>query len=146
MRYRRSRAKGGTYFFTVVTFKRKEILTAPENVKILRDAFRYIMEKHTFTIEAFVLLPDHLHCVWTLPRGDHDFSMRWRLIKSYFTRKCDQKYKITPCKSRKKKMEQAVWQRRFWEHLIRDEKDLIKHVEYIIMNGVPDMKLCLGKQ
>ncbi len=94
------------------------------------------MERHPFKIDAFVLLPEHLHCIWTLPNGDRDFSKRWRLIKSYFTRKCDEKYKLTPWESRKRKKEQAVWQRRFWEHLIGDDKDFVKHVEYIHYNPV----------
>ncbi len=94
------------------------------------------MAKHLFTIDAFVLLPDHLHCLWTLPDGDRDFSKRWRLIKSYFSRKCDDKYKHTASASRQKKKEQAVWQRRFWEHLIRDERDFARHVEYIHYNPV----------
>jgi putative transposase len=136
MRYRRAQIKGGTYFFTVVTFKREKILIEPANVKILREAFRYVMDRHTFTIDAFVLLPDHLHCIWTLPRNDRDFSKRWRLLKSYFTRECDQKYKQKPWASRKHKKEQAVWQRRFWEHLISDEDDMVKHVEYIHYNPV----------
>jgi len=130
MRYRRARTKGGTYFFTVVTFKRERILTKPENVTLLREAFRHVMGNHHFTIDAFVLLPDHLHCIWSLPDGDCDFSTRWRLIKSYFSRKCDKGYKATPYESRKKK-EQAIWQRRFWEHLIRDDDDIIKRMEYI---------------
>ncbi len=136
MRYRRARTKGGTYFFTVVTFKRSKILTQPENVKLLREAFKYVMENHPFKIDAFVLLPDHLHCMWTLPEGDRDFSKRWRLVKSYFTRRCDEKYKHTPYEPRKRKKEQAVWQRRFWEHLIRDDEDYLKHVEYIHYNPV----------
>ena len=123
MRYRRARTKGGTYFFTVTTFKPEKILTKPGNVKILCEAFRYIMEKHAVTIDAFVLLPDHLHCIWTLPQNNRDFSTRSRLVKSYFTQKCDKKFKQTPWESRKKKKEQAIWQRRFWEHLICDEKD-----------------------
>ena len=136
MRYRRARTKGGTYFFTGVTFKREKILTIPENVKLLREAFRYVMDRHTFKIDAFVLLPEHLHCIWTLPQDDRDFSMRWWLVKSYFTRKCDQRYKHIPWESRKNKKERALWQRRFWEHLIRDEKDMITHVEYIHYNPV----------
>ena len=136
MRYRRARTKGGTYSFTVTTFKREKILTEPGNVKILSEAFRYVMEKHAFTIDAFVLLPDHLHCVWTLPQNNRDFSTRWRLVKSYFTRKCDKKFKQTPWESRKKKKEQAIWQCRFWEHLIRDEEDMERHVEYIDYNPV----------
>jgi putative transposase len=136
MQYRRARTKGGTYFFTVVTFKRKPILTGPENIEILRNAFRHVMGNHSFSIDAFVLLPDHLHCIWTLPDNDHDFSTRWRLIKSYFTRKLDSRFKQTPFQARRKKREQAVWQRRFWEHVIRNEKDMVKHVEYIHYNPV----------
>ena len=136
MRYRRAQTNGGTYFFTVATFKRKKILTEPENVKILRDAFQCVMDKHPFAIDAFVLLPDHLHCIWTLPKNDHNFSTRWRLVKSYFSRKCDERFKRPRQGSRRNKKEQAVWQRRFWEHLIRDEKDMINHVEYIHYNPV----------
>ncbi|OEU63784.1 MAG: transposase [Desulfobacterales bacterium S5133MH16] len=136
MRYRRAQIKGATYFFTVVTHKRTKFLCESENVSLLRETFKYVIEKHPFTIDAFVLLPDHLHCLWTLPDGDHDFSKRWRLIKTYFTRKCDDKYKHTPPVSRQSKKEQAVWQRRFWEHLIRDEDDFIRHVEYIHYNPV----------
>jgi putative transposase len=94
------------------------------------------MINHPFTIDAFVVLPDHLHCIWTMPHGDKDFSTRWRLIKNYFTRRCDTRYKDLPSRSRKDKKEQAVWQRRFWEPLIRDEKDFISHVKYIHYNPV----------
>jgi putative transposase len=127
---------GGTYFFTVVAFNRAPILTLPENVTKLRDAFRTVMKDHPFVIDAFVLLPDHLHCIWTLPEGDHDFSTRWRLIKSTFTRNCDHDIKPFPGESRKRKNEQAVWQRRFWEHWIRDDTDMIGHVDYIHYNPV----------
>ena len=83
MQYRRSKTKGATYFFTLVTHNRRQILCQPENVDLLRGAFRYVMQKHPFKIDAIVILPDHLHCIWTLPEGDADFSTRWRLIKSY---------------------------------------------------------------
>ena len=136
MQYRRARTKGGTYFFTVVTFKRKKFLCEPENVVLLRNAFREVMKQYPFQVDAFVLLPDHLHCIWTLPDGDRDFSRRWRLIKGHFTRRCDEKYKGSISLSRSKKKEQSVWQRRFWEHLIRDDKDFIGHVDYIHYNPV----------
>jgi putative transposase len=136
MRYRRAQIKNGTYFFTVVTFKREKIFAKPENILLLREAFRYVMDKHFFKIDAFVLLPEHLHCIWTLPEGDRNFSKRWRLIKSYFTRKYDGKNNHTPNAARIRKKEQAVWQRRFWEHLIRDEKDFSNHVEHIHYNPV----------
>ena len=89
MEYRRANVAGGTYFFTVVTEKRQKILCLPKNVSLLRDAFGYVMQKHPFIIAAVVILPDHLHCIWTLPENDHDFSTRWRLIKSYLSRKCE---------------------------------------------------------
>jgi len=136
MYYRRARITGGTYFFTVVTFNRLEILTQPENVTLLRRAFKYVMENHPFTIDAMVVLPEHLHCMWTLPRGDDDFPTRWRLIKSYFTRNVNAKYRHVAFESRTRKQEQAIWQRRYWEHLIRDEEDFIRHVEYIHYNPV----------
>jgi len=136
MQYRRARIRGGTYFFTVVTYKRKNILAQIENITLLREAFRHVMEKHPFKIDAIVLLPDHLHCVWTLPTGDHDFPKRWRLVKSYFSRKSDDRNNNKPSASRRKKKEQAIWQRRFWEHLIRDENDFAGHVEYIHYNPV----------
>lgn len=122
MQYRRAKVQGGTYFFTVVTHERQQILTADKNIEILRAGFQYVMQNHPFRIDAHVILPDHLHFVWTLPDGDCDFSTRWRLIKSYFTRNFDAGY--------------SPWQKKFWEHLIRDERDLRNHVEYIHYNPV----------
>ncbi len=136
MKYRRARVEGGTYFFTVVTHRRRKFLCEPENVAHLREAFRYVMARHPFVIDAIVLLPDHLHAIWTLPEGDADFSTRWRLVKSAFTRACGEAYHGVVSSSRRRKGEQAVWQRRFWEHRIRDERDLIQHVEYIHYNPV----------
>ncbi len=85
---------------------------------------------------AYVILPDHLHFVWSLPEASGDYSTRWWLIKSYFTRYYTGKDEAMRSASRKQKMEQAVWQRRFWEHLIRDETDLANHVEYIHFNPI----------
>ncbi len=121
MRYRRSQAKGATFFFTVVTQNRRAILCEKRNIVLLRDAFRSVMKAHPFTINAFVLLPDHLHCIWTLPEIDNDFSTRWRQIKSYFSRECLSEFKGSPSAAKRNKGEQAVWQRRFWEHQIRDD-------------------------
>ena len=112
MQYRRAKTKGGTYFFTVVTHQRRKFLCQPANVSVLREAFRYVMAEHPFEIDAMVLLPDHLHCMWTLPAGDSEFSTRWRVIKSYFTRHCDPICHGRPSPSRQKKQERAVWQRR----------------------------------
>jgi len=136
MRYRRSTAKGATFFFTVVTHKRRAILCHESNVTLLREVFRSIMERHPFTIDAFVLLPDHLHCIWTLPENDSNFSMRWRQIKSYFSRHCGEDFKGRQTAAHLNKGEQAIWQRRYWEHQIRDDGDFIRHVEYIHYNPV----------
>ncbi len=136
MQYRRAKIAGATYFFTLVTHRRCPILTTSENIDLLREAFRYVMKQHRFKIDAIVILPEHLHCLWTLPENDADFSTRWRLIKSYFSRKCQVDYQGKMTLSRKKKGEKAIWQRRFWEHQIRDDRDFINHVEYIHYNPV----------
>ena len=83
-----------------------------------------------------VILPDHLHCIWTLPPEDADFSTRWRLVKSWFSRRCQVQYQERVSASRQSKQEKAVWQRRFWEHLIRDEQDFNRHVDHIHYNPV----------
>ena len=144
MRYRRAKVKGGTYFFTVVTHKRVKIFTQSDNIELLRQAFRKVIKRHPFKIDAFVLLPDHLHCIWTLPQGDADFSTRWRLIKSDFSRQFGvvgwvegrNPTNTTTSASRLRRNEKAIWQRRFWEHLIRRDEDLRRHVEYIHYNPV----------
>jgi putative transposase len=87
-------------------------------------------------IVAYVILPDHIHAIWTLPEGSGDYSTRWRLVKSYFTRSYRRSDTTLISDSRRKKGEQGVWQRRFWEHLIRDEADLLHHVEYIHYNPI----------
>jgi putative transposase len=87
-------------------------------------------------VDAFVLLPDHLHCIWTLPENDADFSMRWRQVKSYFSRKYHDEFTGSQSDARLNTGKQAIWQHRFWEHQIRDEKDFVNHVEYIHFNPV----------
>lgn len=136
MRYRRAFVPGGTFFFTLVTYKRRPILATPEAVNLLRNAFRYTMEHRPFTIVASVILPEHMHFIWRLPAEVSDFSTRWRLIKSTFTRHWCVKEAISESASRVQKGEKDVWQRRFWEHVIRDELDLSRHVEYIHYNPV----------
>ena len=91
---------------------------------------------HPFCIDAIVVLPDHLHCLWTLPPDDANFSTRWRLINTHFSRHCHDAYKRKQSLSRLRKSEQAVWQRRFWEHQIRDELDCARHADYIHYNPV----------
>jgi putative transposase len=131
--YRRYRLKGGTYFFTVNLVERKRKLLT-EHSDALRSAFREIKQAHPFQIDAIVVLPDHLHTVWTLPEGDDDFSLRWRQIKSAFSRKIEKDERIS--KSRERKQERGIWQRRFWEHAIRNEQDYARHVDYIHFNPV----------
>ncbi len=131
--YRRSLLSGGTYFFTVnLADRRRALLT--EHIGLLRAAFRSVRECHPFGMEAVVILPDHLHTVWTLPEGDADYAMRWRQIKSTFSRALPNREAISA--SRAGKGERGIWQRRYWEHTIRDEDGFGQHVDYIHFNPV----------
>ena len=136
MKYRRAFVPGGSFFFTVVTHQRRALFSSAESVEVLRNAFRTVRSTHPFEIEAMVVLPDHLHTIWTLPSDDADFATRWRLIKTWFTKHCDPALRITPDVSRASRQELALWQHRYWEHAIRDENDFIRHVEYIHFNPV----------
>ncbi|MGR8980242.1 MAG: REP-associated tyrosine transposase [Gammaproteobacteria bacterium] len=131
--YRRYRIKGGTYFFTAALYDRRKALLT-ENINALRGAFAQVKAAHPFQIDAIVVLPEHLHCIWTLPEGDDDFSMRWRQIKAAFSRQIQ--HGELRSASRKEKGERGIWQRRFWEHAIRDENDFARHVDYIHFNPV----------
>jgi putative transposase len=99
------------------------------HIDVLRTAFRETHLRHPFTIDAIVVLPDHLHAVWTLPEGNGDFATRWRLIKSTFSRNIPQGERVSA--SRAAKGERGIWQRRYWEHTIRDEEDFARHVDYV---------------
>lgn len=136
MRYRRAFTPGGSFFFTVVTEKRRAIFSSPEPVALLRNAFRTVRSKRPFELDAMVVLPDHLHCVWTLPPGDADFATRWRLIKTWFTKHCDPALRLEPKLDLLANRERAIWQHRYWEHLLRDEADFSRHVDYIHFNPV----------
>ena len=131
--YIRAFAPGGAFFFTVALLKRKQRLLT-EHIDDLRSVFSEAKRRRPFTIEAIVILPDHLHCIWTLPPGDGDFSKRWHDIKSRFAAKIPQDERRSI--RRQKKGERGIWQRRFWEHLIRDERDLERHIDYIHFNPV----------
>jgi len=133
MQYRRANTKGGTYFFTVNLADRKQDLLV-QHIDILREAVRIIRQRHPFEITAMVVLPDYLHAIWRLPQEDADFAMRWSLIKAAFSRALPKVEQIRA--SRQKKRERGIWQRRYWEHLIRDEEDLAKHMDYIHFNPV----------
>jgi putative transposase len=136
MHYRRAKTSGATYFFTLVTYRRQPLFNHPDCTQILRQAFHTVKQNHPFTIEAIVVLPDHLHCIWTLPPTDANFSKHWQLIKSEFTRHCPTQFRRQRSDARKHKGEQAVWQRCFWEHELRDEEDFVRHVDYIHYNPV----------
>ena len=136
MRYRRAFIPGGSFFFTVVTEKRQPLFVSAGTVKVLRMAFRAVRATRPFEVDAMVVLPDHLHCIWTLPPGDADFATRWRLIKTWFTKHCDPVLSTEPNRARRAKREQALWQHRYWEHALRDEADFTRHVEYIHFNPV----------
>jgi len=131
--YRRYRVTGGTYFFTVNLADRKGALLT-EHIDTLRNAFRDVKKAHPFQLDAIVIMPEHLHTIWTLPEDDDDFSLRWRQIKSAFSRQIETGERIT--KSRSRKQERGIWQRRFWEHAIRDDRDFARHVDYIHFNPV----------
>lgn len=149
-RYRRLRVPGGTYFFTVNLAERGRS-TLVDNIAALRTAYRATVGDHPVFCDAMVVLPDHLHAVWTLPEGDADFSLRWSVLKARFTISLRRAGFSPPSELpvvqsgryaglkpglRVAKREQAVWQRRFWEHMIRDDEDYAAHVTYCRFNPV----------
>ena len=133
MRYRRSDTASGTFFFTLNLANRSSRLLT-RHIHVLRDAVRKVQHAHPFRIVAMVVLPDHLHAVWTLPSGDNDYPLRWSLIKAGFSRSLESTEHIS--ESRRRKRERGIWQRRYWEHQIRDDIDLGRHVDYIHINPV----------
>jgi putative transposase len=134
--YRRATIAGGTYFFTQVTHQRQPWLCSDVGRSLLRAAFLKVQQKYPFTIDAIVLLPDHVHCIWTLPPEDSDYATRWRLIKTYVTKQGNVASQAKRSESRQKRKEGNLWQRRFWEHCIQDEKDFAQHCDYIHYNPV----------
>ena len=143
-RYRRTAIAGGTYFFTLVTYRRRPILCDEPIRAALRNAIRTVRTRHPFTIDAWVLLPDHLHCMWTLPAGDDDFAMRWALIKRHVSMACADQYHRADwmTTSKMKHRESTIWQRRYWEHCIRSETDFAHHLNYIYLNPVKHGLVC----
>lgn len=136
--YRRSRTAGGCFFFTLVTHQRQPILTHPDARRFLRTSILETQNRYPFTIDAWVLLPDHLHAVWTLPEKESDFSKRWGLIKANFSKKAKSLFEKEELlsHSRVRQRESSIWQRRFWEHEIRDDDDYQRHLDYIHYNPV----------
>ena len=136
--YIRRIVPGGTYFFTLVTYQRRSWLCSDVARNTLRSAIIQVRQTCPFTIDAIVLLPDHLHCIWTLPEGDSNYATRWRLIKTYLTKHAADQLAIDAelTQSRYNRQEKNLWQRRYWEHLIRDESDFANHCDYIHYNPV----------
>jgi len=130
--YRRNFIPGATYFFTVaLEDRRRDTLT--KNILALRQAFRTTRSERPFQIDAIVVLPEHLHAIWTLPSSDSDFSGRWRRVKSLFThhlRRAGESFDPRDGRGFR------LWQRRFWEHTIRDLRDYARHVDYVHYNPV----------
>ena len=137
-RYRRANTPGVTYFFTVVTYRRREFLCDVAVRQALREAISKVRLQYPFLIDGWVLLPDHLHAIWTLPPGDANFSLRWQLIKRYVSRQCggDLHQPVLMSDSKIKHRESTLWQRRYWEHVIRDEADFERHMDYLHYNPV----------
>jgi REP-associated tyrosine transposase len=137
MRYHRTEAAGASYFFTVVTFRRQPVFTEAPVVEMLERAIRRVQERRPFVVEAQVVLADHLHALWTLHEEDSDYPTRWRLIKEAFTREYVPAYGLIWHDHRRHaRGGRTVWQRRYWEHLIRDDRDFSAHLEYIHLNPV----------
>ncbi|UUW74117.1 REP-associated tyrosine transposase [Pseudomonas oryzihabitans] len=131
--YRRSRAAGGIFFFTLNLNDHSATLLV-DHIGSLRQAVREVKVRHPFDILAMVVLPDHLHALWRLPDDDGDYPLRWSLIKAGFSRQLPPLETVNL--SRRLKRERGVWQRRYWEHRIRDEQDLQRHFDYIHFNPV----------
>jgi putative transposase len=129
--YRRFRVPGGTYFFTVNLLERR-LDTLVRHIDVLREAVRVTKRERPFQIDALVVLPDYMHCVWTLPPGDDNFSNRWKAIKIRLVQKIPATERRS--KVRVARCERGVWQRRFWEHAIRDEYDYATHIDYCHWN------------
>lgn len=132
--YRRAYVPGGAFFFTVVTHNRRPFLTNADAIQALRESITELQKSMPFTVDAWVVLPDHFHCIWSLPQGDHDFSKRMGRIKAGFSRRCPHYADDALSSSHIARHESGVWQRRFWEHSIRDENDYACHFDYIHVN------------
>jgi putative transposase len=130
--YRRARVNASSFFFTVVLADRSSTLLVDE-IDRLRNVYRTVRERRAFDTVAICILPDHIHAIWAMPEGDTDFSIHWNLVKGGFSRGLEQRPR-SPSKIVKR--EKGIWQRRYWEHAIRDEADLERHIDYIHFNPV----------
>jgi len=131
--YRRSFIAGGCFFFTVTLRDRRSTLLT-DHIELLRRCVRTVRRAHPFAIDAWVVLPDHMHCIWTLPNGAIDYPTRWRLIKLLFSRDLPNISERSSCQVARR--EKGIWQRRYWEHTIRNELDFNHHVDYVHVNPV----------
>ncbi|HYN54456.1 MAG TPA: transposase [Methylotenera sp.] len=132
MNYRRAWHEGGTYFFTVNLLQRGNNDLLIRHIDILRNVVKQVKNNHPFVIHSWVVLPEHMHCVIELPTNDADFATRWRLIKSGFSKaipKTEHRSEI-----RLKRGERGIWQRRYWEHLIKNDADYQAHMDYVHIN------------
>lgn len=134
--YRRAYLKGGTFFFTAVSYKRHPIFKEETAIDLLRQCLQTTMAIYPFRVNAIVILSDHLHTIWTLPIDDPDFSTRWKRIKATFSRYYRGCTIEDISESMRRKKEKGIWQRRFWEHMIRDQADFNRHCDYIHYNPV----------
>jgi putative transposase len=132
--YRRARDAGACYFFTLVTEQRQPLLTQPRLREALRLAIVQVRQRYPFAIRGWVLLPDHLHCLWQMPEGDADFGRRWSMIKRLTSQAFPSEDAVSL--SRHLRRESGLWQRRFWEHHIRDDEDCRRHLDYLHWNPV----------
>jgi putative transposase len=134
--YRRYHGMSSCYFFTVVTHQRQMILTDELFRNTLRKAILKVRAQYPFKIDAWVLLPDHLHCIWTLPANDINSSVRWNWIKNFVSRHIANEYQRVDLlsDSRRHRGESTLWQRRFWEHAILSEADYFAHMDYVHIN------------
>jgi putative transposase len=130
--YRRAFIPGGSWFFTVNLLQRHHNDLLIREIDLLRETVRRVREKHPFQINTWVVLPEHLHCVWILPPGDSDFSLRWRLIKSGFSRELPKIERRSAV--RKAAGKRRTWQRHYWEHFIRDDADYQHPIDYVHVN------------
>lgn len=136
--YIRAKLEGAYYFFTVVTYDRRKLFCSEWARACLREALLQTQSRYPYEAIAFCLMPEHLHCIWKLPPDDANFSMRWSLTKGLFTRMYRSRAGLSGSvpTSRQDKGEACIWQRRFWEHRIRDQRDFYRHVNYIHYNPV----------
>ena len=132
--YLRNRIKGGCYFFTLNLLERHNNQLLVEQIDLLRYVVKKVRIKHPFHIDAWVVLPEHMHCIWTLPKDDDDYALRIRLIKTLFSKNLPNTERRTTI--RRAKGERGIWQRRFWEHTIRNDIDYCRHMDYLHYNPV----------